>query len=103
MPRAESPHGQSHGIAEIAVEREKTDEPTTLPKIGQSDQSLQWVFGQREAGIRGPDDAQRIKQGADALEKYCVDCSKQQGFEYDCDAPQPPSRSEQFHAWHVHS
>jgi hypothetical protein len=40
------------------------------PTIILAQQSLQWVFGQREAGIRGPDDSQRIKQGADALEKY---------------------------------
>ncbi len=33
-------------------------------------QSLQWAFGERRVGIDGPDDKQRIKQGADVLEKY---------------------------------
>lgn len=33
-------------------------------------QSLQWVFGERREGIRTADDQKRIRQGADALEKY---------------------------------
>ena len=33
-------------------------------------QSLQWVFGPRGVGIRGPADHERVRQGADALEKY---------------------------------
>ena len=33
-------------------------------------QSLQWAFGERGIGIDGPDDKQRIEQGADVLEKY---------------------------------
>ena len=40
------------------------------PVIVLAQQSLQWVFGDRRAGIRDADDKERIKQGADALEKY---------------------------------
>ncbi len=40
------------------------------PVVLLAQQSLQWVFGQRGVGIRGPDDHERIKQGADALAKY---------------------------------
>jgi acetyl esterase/lipase len=41
-------------------------------------QSLQWVFGERREGIRGPDDGERIKRGADALAKY-VNLLRQDG------------------------
>jgi len=40
------------------------------PVIVLAQQSLQWVFGGRAEGIAGPNDAERIRQGADALEKY---------------------------------
>ena len=40
------------------------------PVIVLAQQSLQWVFGRRTEGIRSADDAERIKKGADALEKY---------------------------------
>jgi hypothetical protein len=40
------------------------------PMIVLCQQSLQWVYAQRTEGIRGKDDAERIKIGADALAKY---------------------------------
>jgi hypothetical protein len=40
------------------------------PVIVLCQQSLQGVYGNFKDGIRGPDDTERIKQGADALEKY---------------------------------
>ena len=40
------------------------------PAIVLAQQSLQWAFGGRTTGIRGPKDAERIRQGADILEKY---------------------------------
>ncbi len=40
------------------------------PVILLAQQSLQWVFGHREAGIRDGNDHKNIRQGADALEKY---------------------------------
>jgi hypothetical protein len=40
------------------------------PAIVLAQQSLQWAFGDRRAGIRGPKDTEHIKQGADILEKY---------------------------------
>ena len=43
------------------------------PVIVLAQQSLQWAFGEREAGIRGKDDAERIEKGADVLEKYVND------------------------------
>lgn len=33
-------------------------------------QSLQWAYGERSEGIRGPDDQERIRQGADVLQRY---------------------------------
>jgi hypothetical protein len=33
-------------------------------------QSLQWAYGERFEGVRGPDDQQRVKQGADVLRRY---------------------------------
>lgn len=38
--------------------------------IALAQQSLQWAFGQRTAGIRGAKDSERIKQGADILDRY---------------------------------
>jgi hypothetical protein len=46
--------------------REKGDRPA----IVLAQQSLQWVFGEREEGIRNEQDASRIQRGADALQKY---------------------------------
>lgn len=40
------------------------------PAIVLAQQSLQWVFGEQREGIRNEQDTDRIKQGADALEKY---------------------------------
>jgi len=40
------------------------------PVIVLAQQSLQGVFGRPAEGIGGPDDKERIRQGADALEKY---------------------------------
>lgn len=40
------------------------------PCIVLAQQSLQWAFGDRRAGIRNKDDSDRIRQGADILEKY---------------------------------
>ena len=40
------------------------------PLIVLAQQSLQGVFEERRAGIRGPDDSTRVGQGADAIEKY---------------------------------
>lgn len=40
------------------------------PAIVLAQQSLQWAFGDRRAGISGPDDNAHIQQGADAIEKY---------------------------------
>jgi hypothetical protein len=40
------------------------------PAIVLAQQSLQWTFGHRSEGIRSEQDAGRIRQGADALQKY---------------------------------
>jgi len=40
------------------------------PRIVLAQQSLQWAFGSRGDGIRNSDDRQRIRQGADVLQKY---------------------------------
>ena len=40
------------------------------PAIVLCQQSLQWAFGQRQASIRNAKDSERIKQGADIIEKY---------------------------------
>ena len=37
------------------------------PTIALFQQSLQWIYGLREEGIRGPRDTERIEQGADAF------------------------------------
>ncbi len=42
----------------------------TTPVVVLAQQSLQWVYGLRTAGIRDEKDAKRIKIGADALETY---------------------------------
>jgi len=52
------------------VLRPRLRESEDKPVIVLAQQSLQWAFGDRRAGIRDADDAERIKQGADALEKY---------------------------------
>ncbi|MFQ5843929.1 MAG: SGNH/GDSL hydrolase family protein [Planctomycetota bacterium] len=39
------------------------------PTVALCQQSLQWVFGDRAAGIRGPKDTERIRKGADAFAK----------------------------------
>ena len=54
----------------LDILRPKLQEPKDTPVIVLAQQSLQWAFGQRTAGIRNADDKERIKQGADALEKY---------------------------------
>lgn len=40
------------------------------PVIVLAQQSLQWVFGERGAGIRSADDQERIAEGADVLRRY---------------------------------
>ncbi|MCA9046652.1 MAG: hypothetical protein KDA69_20150, partial [Planctomycetaceae bacterium] len=40
------------------------------PTVVLAQQSLQWVYGDRASGIRSPKDAERIQQGANALQKY---------------------------------
>ena len=40
------------------------------PAVVLCQQSLQWVFGEQREGIRSAEDAERVKQAADALEKY---------------------------------
>lgn len=40
------------------------------PVVVLAQQSLQWVYGQRAAGIRSAEDRERIEQGADAIEHY---------------------------------
>jgi hypothetical protein len=40
------------------------------PVIVLGQQSLQWVYGPRAEGIRGPEDRERIARGADVLERY---------------------------------
>jgi hypothetical protein len=42
------------------------------PVIVLAQQSLQWTFGDRKTGIAGKEDHARIKQGANALEKYAT-------------------------------
>jgi hypothetical protein len=40
------------------------------PAVVLAQQSLQWAFGERTEGIENADDKARIKQGADAMQKY---------------------------------
>jgi len=40
------------------------------PAVVLAQQSLQWVYGDRDLGIAGSHDAKRIEAGADAIEKY---------------------------------
>ena len=41
-----------------------------VPVIALAQQSLQGVYGDYSAGVRGPDDDERIQRGADAIETY---------------------------------
>jgi len=52
-------------IVRPALKRE-SDEPVVVL----AQQSLQWAFGDRRAGIRDRDDAERIRRGADVLARY---------------------------------
>jgi len=54
----------------LTVLRPALQDAEDKPVILLAQQSLQWVFGDRSEGIRNADDRQRIRQGADALEKY---------------------------------
>lgn len=54
----------------LKILRPKLKERGETPVIVLGQQSLQWAFGDRSAGIEGPADAERIEQGTDALEKY---------------------------------
>ena len=40
------------------------------PRILLAQQSLQWAFGDRGEGIRNADDRERIRQGADVIQRY---------------------------------
>ena len=40
------------------------------PRILLAQQSLQWAFGSRSEGIRNADDRQRVKHGADVIQRY---------------------------------
>ena len=42
------------------------------PVIVLAQQSLQWAFGERQAGIRSADDRERIEEGAEALRQYAA-------------------------------
>lgn len=46
------------------------------PTVALCQQSLQWVFGDRRAGIRGPDDKERIRKGADAFARLAKDLNE---------------------------
>lgn len=48
------------------IQREKGRRPV----IVLAQQSLQWAYGQRQAGIRSADDLERIRRGADVIEQY---------------------------------
>jgi len=50
--------------------RPRIQDAEDQPIIVLAQQSLQWCFGERQAGIRSADDKERIQQGADALEEY---------------------------------
>ena len=54
----------------LDILRPKLGEDKNNPAIVLGQQSLQWAFGERAQGIRNAADEERIKQGADALEKY---------------------------------
>ncbi len=62
----------------IDILRPRLAEAGDKPTIVLCQQSLQWAFGDRRAGIRDKDDAEHIRQGADAMEKY-VKLLKQDG------------------------
>jgi lysophospholipase L1-like esterase len=40
------------------------------PTVVLAQQSLQWAYGGRSEGIRGPEDKERIERGADVLQRY---------------------------------
>ena len=54
----------------LTVLRPMLREAEETPVILLAQQSLQWVFDQRQEGIRNADDKERIQKGANALEKY---------------------------------
>ena len=54
----------------LGVLRPKLQDSDDTPVILLAQQSLQGVFGSRREGIRDANDRERIRQGADALEKY---------------------------------
>ncbi|MFQ5808883.1 MAG: SGNH/GDSL hydrolase family protein, partial [Armatimonadota bacterium] len=62
----------------LSIVRPRLAEAGDRPTIVLCQQSLQWAFGNRRAGIRSEDDAEHIRQGADAMEKY-VKLLKQDG------------------------
>jgi hypothetical protein len=53
---------------EIVTPRFETAGETPIVVLAQ--QSLQWVFGDRKAGIRSEHDDARIRQGANAIDRY---------------------------------
>jgi hypothetical protein len=61
--------GRPRGAWDI-VRRALQRPDANTPVVVLAQQSLQWAYGERTAGIRGKDDAERIRKGADALEKY---------------------------------
>lgn len=58
--------------------RPKLEEAGDTPTIVLCQQSLQWVWGERTAGIRNAEDEVRIEQGAAAIEKY-ADLMQEEG------------------------
>ena len=54
----------------VKVLKPKLRQSEDTPTIVLAQQSLQWVFGERTAGIADKNDADRIKQGADAIAEY---------------------------------
>ena len=74
--------------------RPRIQEAEDEPVIVLAQQSLQWCFGERRAGIRSAHDRERIKQGVDALEKY-VRLLKEDGADLVFVAMMPPIRRNQ--------
>jgi len=54
----------------VQILRPALKEKGDRPAVVLCQQSLQWVFGEPREGVRNADDTERIKQGADALERY---------------------------------
>lgn len=54
----------------LNVLRPALNENPDRPVVVLAQQSLQWTFGDRQTGITDHSDAARIKEGADALEKF---------------------------------